>query len=113
MAEPFSRTLADGVLQNMARVLYTVDDGRIARIKWISLFNDSGASVQSTILVRRYGTNRRIGRVVLDASGGHARIVDRDEDLVLSEGDAIIGNAATSNVIEFIISGTEEDAPGG
>lgn len=109
------RTLADGMLvqNNVRQVVYTVPDGMSTRISWMSVFNIDGAvSVQVTVFVRRFGEVRRISRVVLDAGGGHARVIDSSENLVLAEGDAIEAVAVTADDVEFTVSGIEEPVDG-
>lgn len=106
------RTLADGTLPLSRQVLYTVPDGMVAEIHWISVFNGTGSSVQCTFSVRRFGEVRSFGRMLLDASGGHGRVVDTEEGLVLAEGDAIEATEATGGSIQYMISGLEEPAGG-
>lgn len=105
---PRDQSLASGLLGNQRLVLYTVPDGMRAKIHWVSLFNDSGGNVVATISTRKQGEYTRIGRVTLAAGGGSARVVDRDENLVLSEGDALLGGAGTADVIEYFVTGSEE-----
>lgn len=107
------RSLADGKLPSARNVLYTVPDGMVATISWISVYNTDGSAATATFFVRRQGEVRRFARQSLDSGGGHGRIIDRDESLVLAEGDAIEGSSGTDDVVEYTISGTEEraDAP--
>ena len=105
-----SRTLADGLLPSAAQALYTVPDGMVATIDWLSIYNNTAGNVVCTFFLRRFGSSRRFSRTDLAASGGHAEIITRESQRTLAEGDAIEGFAASGNVIEFALTGTEAPA---
>lgn len=109
MANSFAgKVLADGQLGAAKATLYTCPVGTVTYVKFWSLKNTGTNDEDIALYVKRSGgTSRSIGSAVLEG-GDFARVVDKDEVIVLSAGDELEGNATNASVVDYVISGTEE-----
>lgn len=101
------KSLATGILTLDPLELYTVPDGRRAIIRWVSFYNADAGSVSASLYVRRKAEAVHVWRetiTTLDAQ----RAVSGADELALSEGDALLGDASVTDVIEYFVSGLEE-----
>lgn len=106
-----TKTLADGQLPSSAAALYTVTSPKVAHIGWLTLVNTSttDARVVNIYVKRSGGTMRRIiGRDHSLAAKALLDVLGDSTGLKLSPGDAIWGDAAAADEIDYLISGGEE-----
>lgn len=77
-------------------------------IKWMSLYNTDGSNPHTVkVYVNRRGVQTEVGRITLVANGGSARVIDRDEGLVLSPDDSIDINVDAADVVTYTLVGIE------
>lgn len=101
------KVLADGQLANAKATLYTVPGATVAYIKFLSVHNVSGGSENVEIFVNTSGTSRRIAYATLAANEG-ARVIDKDETLILDAGDLLEGRTTNATSVDYVITGAEE-----
>lgn len=101
------KVLAQGQLPNVKGTLYTVPAATTAYVKFLSLNNTSGSSENTQILVNTAGTSRRIAYATL-ATNETARVVEKDEVIILETGDLLEGFTTTAAVVDYVVTGAEE-----
>lgn len=103
----YGKQLADGQLPDTEGDLYAVPAGKRAYVKSITCSNTSASSVTATLYVRpsASGVSRQVANVELEAGD----TLYFDEPLTLEAGDKIRGQATTGAVVDYVISGGEED----
>lgn len=101
------KVLADGQLPTTKGTLYTVPGGTTTYVKFLSVFNTNAASQAIVIYVNSSGTSRKIARLVL-TQDQFARVIDKDEALVLEAGDLIEAETTTATAVDYTIQGVEE-----
>ena len=106
--------LAAGLISEACEnvTVLTVPAEREASVKWFSMLNESGGDVVVIVFYRRMGSAFRLAQATLLASGGQARIIDSDELLVMSPGDALLIQADTANAVNYVISGVTSKVSG-
>jgi hypothetical protein len=109
------RLLAHGKLTNSDAELYVTPVSVSAVVTSIRLVNTSGSAVQANLLIKRgsTGTPYHVSPNNLSIPAG-GMYVDPDElnlegFSVATNCDRLTGSAATTNVIEYVISGIERD----
>lgn len=109
MATFTARTLSAGALPSIPNTVYSVAAGLKSYVKNFWLYNDS--AIEQTIILSLTidGTTRVWRRIVLDALEG-ASVLEGEEALVLSAGNAIQAESTTSAVVNYSLHGVEETA---
>lgn len=98
-------SLADGQLPNTKGTLYTVPAGKAAIINFIHFYNTTGGNLAVNVYLKRSGsTSRQIDSVSVAANSPDVTLLG-GENLELSAGDVIEGDAASAASVDYIISG--------
>jgi hypothetical protein len=101
------QALADGQLPSTKGTLYTVPGATTAYIKFMSVFNTNAAQQTVIIYANVSGTSREIARFVLEQNEW-ARVIEKDEALVLEAADLIEAETTTATAVNYLITGVEE-----
>jgi hypothetical protein len=99
------QALADGQLADAKGTLYTTPGSTQTIIKSITLVNTDGSAQTVNLYAKPGATSRRI--IPKDMSLAAGAQFTLDCVLTLEAGDLIEGDAATANVVDFVISGVE------
>jgi hypothetical protein len=109
MTNFLGKSLADGQLAATKTTLLTVAAGKVVYVRWASWHSTSAVTQAVVISVTRSGgTSRIIDRGELDQNWTGFSF--QESSLELSEGDILEGQSTTASVVDYVISGAEEDA---
>jgi hypothetical protein len=108
MAGTFTiKSLGDGQLPNAKGTIYTCPVLTTTIVKTITLVNTNNVTEDVNLYVKRSGsTSRRIIPEDCEMGIGYSLIFD--DELCLSSGDIIEGDAVTAAKVDYTINGVEE-----
>lgn len=100
------KILAEGQLSSTKSTLYTTPASTNTYIKFLTVYNTSATTQEITVYVNA-GTSRAIAHVILEQDE-YAKIIDKDESVMLSATQTIEAVTTTDSVVDFVISGVEQ-----
>lgn len=104
------KALANNQLSNTQGALYTVPAGKTAIVKSMRFVNTNDTT--SYTMKIYYKRNSGTARLILpkDLSIAPKALVLDNDEITMEAGDEIRGEASTTNVIDYVISGIQRDA---
>jgi hypothetical protein len=103
-------SLADDTLPATQEALYTVPVGYAAYLKFMIMFNTAGTTETILLHIKRQGrpAARQMGRWVLTTNQS-TRVIDKEEVIILSAGDQLLGQTSNADAVDFVLCGATEE----
>jgi hypothetical protein len=100
------QSLADGQLAASKGTIYTAPTGKQVIVKTIVLVNASAAARTVNLYVKPGSTSRRIIPKDMTLAAGNS--LEFDNELTISDGDLIEGDADAATSVDYSIHGVEK-----